>query len=310
MMMSGEDAIPPETRNLSTTPGQIRTSGGFSLTEVRGDLFSAPSSSSLCHCVSRDFRLGKGIAKLFREKFGRIDELKSSGARVGQVAVLKEKKRFIYNLVTKEVYSDKPTYETLRRSLEEMKDHALTHGVSSISMPLIGCGLDGLSWPAVRTLIKNVFFREKIAITVYSLDQGAAPASSTASGGNKNIAEMFKRGNSKKSETSQSSSRQAESKSVGFGYSTSKPLADTLLGVKAHLAGEMTDKARLERYLVSYGGKTVAEYQLSLATHIVYSNANKKKLKHLKEAKHVSEQWLVDSIKLKKIQDERLYRVE
>ena len=83
-----------------------------------------------------------------------------------------------------------------------------------------------------------------------------------------------------------------------------------MLGVKAHLAGEMTDKARLERYLVSYGGKTVAEYQLSLATHIVYSNANKKKLKHLKEAKHVSEQWLVDSIKLKKIQDERLYRVK
>ena len=301
MMMSGEDAIPPETRNLSTTPGEIRTSSGFSLVEVRGDLFSAPSSSSLCHCVSRDFRLGKGIAKLFRDKFGRIDELKSSGARVGQVAVLKEKKRFIYNLVTKEVYSDKPTYETLRRSLEEMKEHALTHGVSSISMPLIGCGLDGLSWPAVRTLMKNIFFRENISLTVYSLDQGATPTSSS-----KNIAEMFKKGNPKKSSKEEPDAPQ----SLGYGYSSTRPLADPLLGVKAHLAGEITDKARLERYLVSYGGKTVADYQLSLATHIVYSNNNQKKFKQFKQAKHVSEQWLVDSIKLKKMQDERLYRVK
>ena len=50
----------------------------FILNEVSGDLFKSPKSHSLCHCVSRDFRLGKGIAKLFREKFGRIDELKRS----------------------------------------------------------------------------------------------------------------------------------------------------------------------------------------------------------------------------------------
>ena len=316
MMMSGEDAIPSETKNLSTKPGEIKLSSGFCLLEVRGDLFSAPSSSSLCHCVSRDFRLGKGIAKLFREKFGRIDELKSSGARVGEVAVLKEKKRFIYNLVTKEIYSGKPTYETLRRSLEEMKDHARANGVSSISMPLIGCGLDGLSWPAVRTLVKNVFLKENLTITVYSLDQGAVPASSSPSGGgSKNIAEMFKKGNSKKSskgesKTPQSTSSQSHSTSLGFGFCSRRPLPEVLVGLKVHLAGDITDRDRLERYLVSYGGKTVAEYQLSLATHIVYSNTNQNKLKRYKEAKHVTEQWLVDSLKMKKIQDERLYRIK
>ena len=183
-------------------------------------------------------------------------------------------------------------------------------------MPLIGCGLDGLSWPAVRTLVKNVFLKENITITVYSLDQGAAPASSSSSGGSsKNIAEMFKRGNSKKSskeesESAKSSSRQSRSTSLDFGFSTTRPLPDLLLGVKVHLAGDITDKDKLERYLVSYGGKTVADYQLSLATHIVYSNTNQKKLKHFKEAKHVSEQWLVDSLKMKKIQNERLYQVK
>jgi len=37
-------------------------------------------------------------------------------------------------------------------------------------MPKIGCGLDGLSWHAVRTLLKNIFLKENIIITVYSLE--------------------------------------------------------------------------------------------------------------------------------------------
>jgi hypothetical protein len=41
------------------------------------------------------------VAKIFREKFGRIRELEDSGAEVGGIAVLQEAGRFIYNLVTK-----------------------------------------------------------------------------------------------------------------------------------------------------------------------------------------------------------------
>jgi hypothetical protein len=41
------------------------------------------------------------VAKIFREKFGRIRELEDSGAEVGGIAVLREAGRFIYNLVTK-----------------------------------------------------------------------------------------------------------------------------------------------------------------------------------------------------------------
>ena len=104
----------------------------FVLKEVSGDLFTSPSTDSLAHCVSRDFRLGKGIAKIFRDKFGRIDELKRSGAGVTDIAVLKEGKRFIYNLVTKEVYHGKPTYDSLRKCLEKMRDHALANKVTNI----------------------------------------------------------------------------------------------------------------------------------------------------------------------------------
>ena len=45
--------------------------------EVQGDLFSASSSTSFAHCVSRDMSMSKGIATLFRDRFGQINELKS-----------------------------------------------------------------------------------------------------------------------------------------------------------------------------------------------------------------------------------------
>ncbi len=45
--------------------------------EIRGDLFSDPSNTSLAHCVSQDMEMSKGIAKLFRDKFRQIDELKN-----------------------------------------------------------------------------------------------------------------------------------------------------------------------------------------------------------------------------------------
>merc|ERR1719282_446673 len=155
--------------------------------ETSGDLFNSEQSHSLCHCVSRDFRLGKGIAKIFREKFGRIDELKRSGAGVSDIAVLKEGGRFIYNLVTKEIYSGKPTYNSLQQCLEKMRDHADEHNVTNINMPRIGCGLDGLSWSAVRTLIKNVFKQSDISITVYNLEHNNEKQTTT-------IADMFKKG--------------------------------------------------------------------------------------------------------------------
>ena len=48
--------------------------------EVRGDLFSCSKSASLAHCVSEDMAMGKGIAKVFKEQFRGIRDLKEQGA--------------------------------------------------------------------------------------------------------------------------------------------------------------------------------------------------------------------------------------
>ena len=88
------------------------------LKEMVGDLFSAPRPHSLAHCISWDCRLGKGIAKIFRDRFGRVEEIRKQEVGVGGVAVLKEGNRFIYNLVTKKRYYDKPRLADLRHSLK------------------------------------------------------------------------------------------------------------------------------------------------------------------------------------------------
>nr|XP_058970258.1 ADP-ribose glycohydrolase OARD1-like isoform X1 [Pocillopora verrucosa] len=139
------------------------------LNEVQGDLFSCPVSDSLAHCISADARMGKGIAVLFKNKFGGVEEIKSQGQKPGGVAILKKGERFVYYLVTKEKSFHKPTYKTLQSSLEAMRDHCLTHNVIGLSMPKIGCGLDGLQWYRVSGIIHQVFQDTNINVTVYSL---------------------------------------------------------------------------------------------------------------------------------------------
>ncbi|XP_065177227.1 ADP-ribose glycohydrolase OARD1-like [Sycon ciliatum] len=142
--------------------------GGI-LTEVKGDLFSSPATAALAHCISADVRMGAGIAKIFKAKFGGVSELQRQGARPGGLASLQRSGRFVYYLVTKEKYYQKPTYETLRQSLQSMRAHCEANGVKHVCMPKIGCGLDGLEWARVAKVIRDVFSGSPIQLTVYVL---------------------------------------------------------------------------------------------------------------------------------------------
>eukprot|EP01083_Nonionella_stella_P163458 538064_1 len=145
------------------------TNKAFKLHHIKGDLFSCASSYSLCHCISRDCVMGKGIAKLFKQKFGGVSELKHQSKKIGECGVLLRDKRFIYYLITKEKYWNKPTYMSLRQSLESMRHHARNNNVKHIAMPRIGCGLDKLVWSKVEDIVNDVFSDSHSSITVYSL---------------------------------------------------------------------------------------------------------------------------------------------
>jgi len=290
-------------RNYSKNPE-------FSLTMKSGDLFSSPPSSSLAHCISRDCRLGKGIAKIFRNKFGRVNEIEACRATVGDIAVLKEGTRYIYNLVTKEKYSGKPTYQTLKQSLEKMKDHAIRKGVREISLPKIGCGLDGLQWPAVKTLIKNVFQSTDIQLTMYLLgddndNQGETKKSQTESK-QTSVKDFFSKNSTpiKKKETIESDDSEAKV-AVGFGYSTSHPLPDVLTGLKIYLSKAVPDYEALWRGVKGLGGECIDTPKG--VTHRVYAKGEP--LQNDEACKHVGYKWLRDSIKIQKVQPEKYYKL-
>ena len=137
--------------------------------EKRGDLFSCDKSFSLAHCVSEDLEMSKGIAKIFKNKFCGVPELMKQDKTTGDVATLQRGGRFIYYLVTKDRYFQKPTYGSLESSLVAMRRHAVQYGVRNVAMPKIGCGLDKLDWGRVRSLIETVFDDTDIHFTVFCL---------------------------------------------------------------------------------------------------------------------------------------------
>ena len=87
-------------------------------------------------------------------------------------------RRYIYNLVTKEKYSDKPDLQILATTLQNMQAHATMHGVSTIAIPKIGCGLDQMNWQDVVKLLRNFFACSEIQFVVCSLDEHAIHAMS------------------------------------------------------------------------------------------------------------------------------------
>lgn len=149
--------------------------------ERTGDLFRDETADIFAHCISSDFALGAGIAKRFRDEYGTKSALFAnyraydwSGQGRCYVttspANAEHSQTVVANLVTKRRARDKPTYETLRQSLESLRNHCEdNYAAARIAMPLIGCGLDGLSWDNVSEIIKDVFANTNCHIVVYRL---------------------------------------------------------------------------------------------------------------------------------------------
>ena len=78
-----EEYTPASTTACGRVPSLLEFS------EVKGDLFSCPPSSSLAHCVSEDMAMGKGVAVLFKKEFGGVGDLKAQGTlKVSNVPML------------------------------------------------------------------------------------------------------------------------------------------------------------------------------------------------------------------------------
>ena len=118
------------------------------------------SNTAIAHCISADTKMSKEFAETNCHTVNGLEEYcRKNKATVGSTPSYwhPESNNFLYNLVTKSKYFEKPTLDNLRISLEKMRRHALLNNISKISLPKKGCGLDKLQWTDVLKLRKNTF---------------------------------------------------------------------------------------------------------------------------------------------------------
>lgn len=137
--------------------------------EVYMDLFDTDNSYALAHCISKNCRMGAGIAVEFVNRFhGMKQELISSNPEIGYAMpyLCGDSDRLVFNLITKDKHYHKPTYESFTKTIENLKSQAIDLDVYKIAMPTMGAGLDRLNWNRNREIIKDVFKDTDIEILV------------------------------------------------------------------------------------------------------------------------------------------------
>ena len=142
--------------------------------EENRDLFAVDDSYFLAHCISADFKLGAGIAVEFNKRFNmreKLQELVPWGNNEDYWDADKSHHGYclrvgnVFNLVTKRNYWQKPTLDTMKMALENLRNQYYYPGLQ-LAMPKIGCGLDKLKWADVSKLIKEVFKDTDVEILV------------------------------------------------------------------------------------------------------------------------------------------------
>ena len=116
----------------------------MTLKEIKIDLFEyEPTMQNFyyLHCISRDFALGLGITKSFKNKFNLTKEVLTKGIIFNNLSLTSN----VFNLITKSKYWQKPTYDSLRDSLISVKKTIFALNGNNtkdiqLIMPKIGCG--------------------------------------------------------------------------------------------------------------------------------------------------------------------------
>lgn len=149
--------------------------------EEIAEVFERGKGSYLAHCISGDFALEEGIATCFRdmgiadllsENFSEIRD-NYKGACCLETTAGSEQANYkgVFNLVTKEKCGQKPTYESLKVALIDMREqiekkHKQGEKEIIVCMPPIESDLDGLSWDSVRDIITDVFIDTDVLIII------------------------------------------------------------------------------------------------------------------------------------------------
>lgn len=141
-----------------------------------GNLFDLSKDDYVfAHCIAADLKWCGGIAPILIQKefnaeyqcrYVEDDGEVTEHLSVGSILPVTCEKGVFVNLITKQNTADKPTYQDLSESLENLKFYMLDNGFDKLAMPRIGCGIDGLDWSTVEMIIQATFEDTNIDVRI------------------------------------------------------------------------------------------------------------------------------------------------
>ena len=146
-----------------------------------GNIFAQPAEAIVnpVNCVGV---MGRGLALQFKRRhpdafLAYRQACRQRALRPGRVFVFGTERstpRWIAHLPTKDHWRDPSTLGYIRAGLDSLADAIHRHGMRSIAIPPIGCGLGQLRWDTVRPLIAARL--GDLSCTVVVLEPASSPA--------------------------------------------------------------------------------------------------------------------------------------
>ena len=142
---------------------------------TRGDLF-ASGCQALVNPVNCVGVMGKGLALQFRHRFpanyeAYRDACARCEVRPGRCLVFDtgaEPARFVVNFPTKRHWRDRSRIEDVAGGLDDLTGILHRGTIGSVAIPPLGCGLGGLPWSEVRSLmVDRLAPCDGVSIVVY-----------------------------------------------------------------------------------------------------------------------------------------------
>lgn len=128
--------------------------------EQRGNVFEMDKKYKLAHCISKDCAMGAGIAIEFDKRFPKMKQMIKQAILDNNIPypiTMFFIQDGIFNLITKERYFHKPSYNSITIAINQMAAICKQEEIKYLAMPRIGSGLDRLQWSKVKEIILKEF---------------------------------------------------------------------------------------------------------------------------------------------------------
>ena len=112
----------------------------------------------LIHFISEDCKFTSAISKKLEEEgIVNFKALLSTRPQKGQAVVFESGERYIFHLVTRSTFDEKPYLRVLEECIQGLKEAMDTLNVKTCSMSKTGNGLDRLPWSGVEKAFRTIF---------------------------------------------------------------------------------------------------------------------------------------------------------